>query len=68
LYISIFPMFLIGVLVAKSKSILMKVTKKHYIFLGVCGLIGITIKLLPVLKPNSLLYLQAAEAIGNPLM
>ncbi|MDE5055303.1 DUF418 domain-containing protein [Niallia taxi] len=68
LYISIFPMFLIGVLVAKSKSILMKVTKKHYIFWGVFGLIGITIKLLPVLKPNSLLYLQAAESIGNPLM
>ncbi|MCM3216787.1 DUF418 domain-containing protein [Niallia taxi] len=68
LYMSIFPMFLIGVLVAKNKSILLKITAKHFIFWGIFGLIGTSIKLLPVLKPNSLLYLQAAEAIGNPLM
>lgn len=68
LYISIFPMFLIGVLVAKNKSILLKITAKHFIFWGIFGLIGTSIKLLPVLKPSSLLYLQAAEAIGNPLM
>ncbi|GKU84287.1 MULTISPECIES: DUF418 domain-containing protein [Niallia] len=68
LYMSIFPMFLIGVLIAKSKSILLNITKKHYVFWVVFGLVGLTIKLLPVVKPNSLLYLQAAESIGNPLM
>lgn len=68
LFISIFPLFLIGVLVAKSKSVILHITKKHVFFWFLFGALGVIIKISAVFHPNSLLYLQASDVIGNPLM
>ncbi|WP_208443882.1 hypothetical protein, partial [Pantoea agglomerans] len=68
LFINIFPMFLIGVLLAKSKSIILHITKKHVVFWLLFGVLGVFIKISAVFHPNSLLFLQASDVIGNPLM
>lgn len=68
LFINIFPMFLIGVLLAKSKSIILHITKKHVVFWLLFGVLGVFIKISAVFHPNSLLFLQVSDVIGNPLM
>lgn len=68
LFLSIFPMFLIGVLLAKNKSTIIHITKKHVFVWILFGGLGLGLKILAVLHPDSLLFIQASDAFGNPLM
>jgi uncharacterized protein len=68
--ISIFPMFLFGLALAKS-GYLNKLNDKssfpHAIWI-LSGLIGGILKTLPIIKPDYLFYMHLAEAFGGPLI
>lgn len=70
LFISIFPMFLFGLAIAKSGWL--SRTEDHakkitMLWVGF-GLVGFTLKLLPIFQPNYLLWLHLGESFGGPLV
>ncbi|MFT9496324.1 MULTISPECIES: DUF418 domain-containing protein [Bacillota] len=70
IFVSIFPMFILGLAVAKKNwhvSIggTSEQIKKTWIAAGVLGLF---FKILPIFEPNNLLYAHIAEAFGGPLL
>lgn len=70
LFISIFPMLLFGLSIAKSGWLAK--TEEHAKMIttlwAIFGLVGFTLKLLPIFQPNYLLFLHLAEAFGGPLV
>jgi uncharacterized protein len=70
IFISIFPMFLFGLAISKS-GYLLKIkeptTIPDKLWIG-AGIIGLTLKCLPIFNPGYLLFSHLAESFGGPLM
>ncbi|MEK3992676.1 DUF418 domain-containing protein [Robertmurraya sp. FSL R5-0851] len=70
--ISIFPMFLFGLYFAKSQWItkisLHQYTNLRVYVLFTSGILGFTLKSLPMLNPNSFISHHFSEAFGGPLI
>lgn len=71
-FISIFPMFLFGLYFAKSQWI-SKIGLNQYrtlrIYLSITsGILGFTLKFLPILNQNSVILHHLSEAFGGPII
>ncbi|MFC0476922.1 DUF418 domain-containing protein [Robertmurraya beringensis] len=72
IFISIFPMFLFGLYFAKShwitKISLEQFNSLRRYVLITTGIIGFSLKCLPIVKPNSLISHHLSEAFGGPII